>query len=426
MCVDDIEAVVGEVERYASPTANGTLRRPRSAALARAAASTPRPDRCRPSVPGATRSARSAVIVPGRTRRPAASFRARGTAAGTPPSSRRSATDATAARSRGGRGCRRHRSHPRSHPESSASPRRRREAGSGVGFERSWSRHTPDIEHPEVPVAKSGPPARGRRRARRLGQRRRRPAELLGRDWVATAAGLARPPPRRGDRRRAVRHQHHLPARAPGSARARCGPTPTTPAATTSTSAWTSSTGWTWSTPGTRTARTARSDRSHRNIDAKVTDVLNGRRLPGGHRRRPLDHLPVGDRGGPEVRLGQGSGCCTSTRTPTPPTASRATCVSHGTPMRRLIESGAVRGRNFVQVRTARLLAAAGRVRLDARAGDDLAPHARGVGPRHASGHRRRDRPGRRRLRRALPVGRHRRAGPGFRARAPAPRSPAG
>ena len=49
---------------------------------------------------------------------------------------------------------------------------------------------------------------------------------------------------------------------------------------------------------------------------------------------------------------------------------------SHGTPMRRLIESGAVAGRNFVQVGLRGYWPPAGDVRLDARAGDALAPHA--------------------------------------------------
>ena len=43
-------------------------------------------------------------------------------------------------------------------------------------------------------------------------------------------------------------------------------------------------------------------------------------------------------------------GSSTSTRTPTPPTRSRGNLASHGTPMRRLIESGAVPGSHFVQV----------------------------------------------------------------------------
>ena len=44
------------------------------------------------------------------------------------------------------------------------------------------------------------------------------------------------------------------------------------------------------------------------------------------------------------------SASCTSTRTPTPRTSSTGNLASHGTPMRRLIESGAVPGTHFVQV----------------------------------------------------------------------------
>ncbi len=40
--------------------------------------------------------------------------------------------------------------------------------------------------------------------------------------------------------------------------------------------------------------------------------------------------------------------------------------VSHGTPMRRLIDEGWIEGRNFVQVGLARLLAREGDLRLDA------------------------------------------------------------
>ena len=61
--------------------------------------------------------------------------------------------------------------------------------------------------------------------------------------------------------------------------------------------------------------------------------------------------------------------------------------AGHGTPMRRLIESGAVDGRNFVQVGPARLLAAARRIRVDERARHALAPHERDRGARRGGGH---------------------------------------
>jgi len=57
-----------------------------------------------------------------------------------------------------------------------------------------------------------------------------------------------------------------------------------------------------------------------RNIEDKVADVLRAGAFPvvigGDH-----DHPPGRDRGGRQVRLGQRSGCCTSTHTPTPLTA---------------------------------------------------------------------------------------------------------
>ncbi len=89
--------------------------------------------------------------------------------------------------------------------------------------------------------------------------------------------------------------------------------------------------------------------------------------------------------------------------------------ASHGTPMRRLIESGAVLGRNFVQVGPAGLLAAAGRLPVDAGPGHALAPHARGVGAGHRRGHRGRRGRGARRRRPPLRERRHRRARPRLR-----------
>ena len=74
------------------------------------------------------------------------------------------------------------------------------------------------------------------------------------------------------------------------------------------------------------------------------------RRDPDRPRRRPLDHLAVGDRGRRGPPAGHASASSTSTPTPTPRTTTGASSPGHGTPMRRLIESGAVDGRNFVQV----------------------------------------------------------------------------
>ena len=83
--------------------------------------------------------------------------------------------------------------------------------------------------------------------------------------------------------------------------------------------------------------------------------------------------------------------------------------ASHGAPMRRLIESGAIDGRNFVQVGPARLLAAAGDLRLDEGPRPALAPHARDRGPRRRAGHRAGHQRGARRAGPHLPVDRHRR-----------------
>ena len=73
--------------------------------------------------------------------------------------------------------------------------------------------------------------------------------------------------------------------------------------------------------------------------------------------------------------------------------------AGHGTPMRRLIESGAVEGKQLRPGRAARLLAAGRDVRVDAGAGPALALHARDRGARRRGGHRRGDRRGARRPR---------------------------
>ena len=91
--------------------------------------------------------------------------------------------------------------------------------------------------------------------------------------------------------------------------------------------------------------------------------------------------------------------------------------AGHGTPMRRLIESGAVEGRNFVQVGPARLLAAGRDVRMDAGAGPALPLHDRDRGARRRGGRRPGDRGGPGRPRHDLPEPRHRRHRPGPRAR---------
>ena len=91
--------------------------------------------------------------------------------------------------------------------------------------------------------------------------------------------------------------------------------------------------------------------------------------------------------------------------------------ASHGTPMRRLIESGAVPGTPLRAGRPARLLAAAGHLRVDARAGHDVAPHAGDLGARLQGRHARRRRRGAGQGRQAVRLRRHRRPRPGARPR---------
>ena len=99
--------------------------------------------------------------------------------------------------------------------------------------------------------------------------------------------------------------------------------------------------------------------------------------------------------------------------------------AGHGTPMRRLIESGAVKGTQLRPGRPARLLAAGRDVRVDAGAGPALPLHARDRGARRGGRHRPGHRGGARRPRLHLPEPRHRRHRPGHGARAPARPSPA-
>ena len=73
------------------------------------------------------------------------------------------------------------------------------------------------------------------------------------------------------------------------------------------------------------------SARSHRNIEAKVTDVLKADAFPvvvGG------DHsITYPSATAVACKYGWArSGCCISTRTPTPPTASRETCTRTALP----------------------------------------------------------------------------------------------
>ena len=133
----------------------------------------------------------------------------------------------------------------------------------------------------------------------------------------------------------------------------------------------------------------------------------NGRH-PDRARRGPLDHLAVGDghrggagaqadrhrplrraRGHRERRLGRALGPRDADAPP-----DRVRCRA-----RPELRAG----------RAARLLALEGRVRVDARAGNALAPDDRDRGARRGRRHRGRHRPGARRARPDLPLARHRR-----------------
>ena len=155
-------------------------------------------------------------------------------------------------------------------------------------------------------------------------------------------------------------------------------------------------------------------ERSHANIRERVHAVASRGIVPvvlGGDHSITWPAPPPS----PTSTATATSASSTSTPTPTPPTSSRATWLSHGTPMRRLIESGR-RARHPLRAgRPARLLAAAGHVRVDARAGHDVAHDAGDLGPRLQGGDARRRRRGAGEGRQALHLRRHRRARPGVR-----------
>ena len=100
--------------------------------------------------------------------------------------------------------------------------------------------------------------------------------------------------------------------------------------------------------------------------------------------------------------------------------------AGHGTPMRRLIESGAVEGQELRPGRPARLLAAGRDLRVDEGARPSLPLHDRDRGARRRGRHRRRHRRGARRAGLDLPQPRHRRRRPGLAPGHRHARSPAG
>ena len=89
--------------------------------------------------------------------------------------------------------------------------------------------------------------------------------------------------------------------------------------------------------------------------------------------------------------------------------------ASHGTPMRRLIESGAVPGTHFVQVGLRGYWPPQDVFEWMLEQGMTLAHHAGDLGPRLQGGHARRRRRGAGQGRQALRLGRHRRPRPGAR-----------
>ena len=134
----------------------------------------------------------------------------------------------------------------------------------------------------------------------------------------------------------------------PGSGRGRSAPRHTSRAPITWISGWRSSTGSRSWTSATRTART---------VDRGVPRQYQGTGRRGGvarhrsrrARRRPFDHLAVGDGGRRRARLRQRRHRALR-RSRRHRRQIEGNLASHGTPMRRLIESGAVPGTHFVQV----------------------------------------------------------------------------
>ena len=234
-------------------------------------------------------------------------------------------------------------------------------------------------------------------------------------DW-ADAGQLCRR--RRGDPRRAVRRRHLAPLRHPvrpavhpadllpaarrlAGRRWRCGSTACATCGS--------------STPATSRCSPATPQRSVRDLQAAVYAVTATGAIPlvlGG------DHtIAWPDAAGVAQHLGQGriSMIHFDAHADTGD-IEFGSLIGHGQPMRRLIESGALRGDRFLQIGLRGYWPAAGDAGLDGRAGhallrDDRDRRAR---PDRVPDRGVRDRAGR--LRRGVPVGRHRRLRPGPRA----------
>ena len=274
---------------------------------------------------------------------------------------------------------------------------------------------------PEDPVA-DRPTTRPRPRLRarqRLGRgvrdlQRLRPADLRRPDHVHEPAldhrSRRAPAPRRRrrDRRRAVRRRRQPPAgrplRAAGDPRGavHLGRDPLAPARR---------------RPVRGPDRRRRRRREHRaGLDrARPRDDLpqgprgrRDRRDPDHPRRRPLDHLAGGDghRRGPPPGQHRDRPFRRPRRHRHRHLRRAGQPRDADAPPHRV---GRGQGQELRPGRPARLLAAAGDLRLDAGAGPALALHARDRGARRRGGHRRRDRRGARRPGRDLPLARHRR-----------------
>ena len=170
-------------------------------------------------------------------------------------------------------------------------------------------------------------------------------------------------------------------APAPASGRGRSARRPTSRARTTSTSAWRSSTGWRSSTSVTPTARTARPRSATPTSASASTPGRRARHRAGRPRRRPLDHVAGGHRRRRRPRLRQ--------RRHRPLRRPRRHRRHHrrqpGQPRHADAPADRVRrgARHALRAgRPARLLAAAGHVRVDARAGHDVAHDAGDLGAR--------------------------------------------
>ena len=154
---------------------------------------------------------------------------------------------------------------------------------------------------------------------------------------------------RRGDRRRPVRRVDDEPPRRPLRPAGDPGDGATSRARTTWTSAWRSSTGWRSSTSATPTARTARPSARHANIRERVHAGRLARHravvLGGDHSITWPAATAVAD-----VHGYGNVGIVHFDAHADTADIIEGNLASHGTPMRRLIESGAVPGTHFVQV----------------------------------------------------------------------------